>query len=473
MKKILILVISIMLLSCQSEDKTKTTTKVIPDPGTDTTTDPGTQLSQLNCIDNTSTGNSGDPNSIDLQILELIGGVSSVDTAMEGVVVQLDNDGVCIKSNAQGFITFGAVSNGEHDIHIFSPDGYGWVSIYNVAIGQFKTIDLMNVNTPAPAPKSYISLQGAVSNVIAGNNYSIYFITDTGEKYRGQKLDTTLNTITNYAVDFEFPLAEGSSVTGDIIALEYQNDSTTSESLLVDATTAILSSVALTTKAATGNYASNTANDISFRVNKHNNRSNLSIDNVIVPEQLKITNLAISGHNNSVQTLSKPNVDFFSFNDLTKVLAFPRIFTFINHFRFTDVHLSMRATLPNDDQNFWTYTNNYIKNAPAFTVTPQISRLPIIPDNQVGDLITWDAVNPNLTSLYLEIKYVENEIIKTPWYLSLDPKVTSITLPKIPNGITKVLSADINYEIRLNGTIGTDPSVSSEFFRVNSKTWKP
>ncbi len=465
MKKILIFVISILLLACNPEDKTTTNIKI----------DTDTQLSQLKCIDNISTGNSGNRNNIDLQILELIDGVSSIDTAMEGVVVQLDNDGICIKSNAEGFVTFSAVSNGEHDIHIFSPEGYGWISFYNITIGQFRKIDLRKINKVDTTPKSYISLQGAVSNVISGNKYSIFFITDTGKKYQGLKLNATLNTLNNYAVDFEFPLVAGSSVIGDLIAFEYKNDPATSESTLVDIATATLSSLTLTTKIATGSYSSNnTVNNLNFKSVKHNIRNKLSIDNIIVPEQLQITSLAINGHKvNTTETLLKPNIEFFSFNDLTKTLVFPRVFSFINHFRFNEFHLSILATSLNDDQKIWTYSNKYIKNGPAFTLTPQITRLPVISDNQVGNLITWDSVNQKLDTQEMWIGFLYNGTVKTSWTLILNPKATSLTLPKIPSGVTSVLRTDINYEIRLNGTIGADPSGYTESFSVNSKMWKP
>jgi len=119
MIKVVYFVFLFLLISCGSGDN-----NVAPAP-------------QVNCINNISTGNTRKPGNIDLQILDWSGDVSSVAKAMEGVVVQLDHDGVCVKSNSEGFVTFGALSNGEHDIHIFSPEGYLWRSIYNINIGRF------------------------------------------------------------------------------------------------------------------------------------------------------------------------------------------------------------------------------------------------------------------------------------------------------------------------------------------------
>ncbi|MFV1983434.1 MAG: hypothetical protein ACC657_07825 [Thiohalomonadales bacterium] len=114
MNKIVFFVISIFLISCGGGDN-----NVAPAP-------------QVNCINNISTGNPGTTDNIDMQILKWKDDLFSVGIPMEGVVVQLDNDGVCVKSNSEGFVTFSALSNGEHDIHIFSPEGYMWRSIYNL-----------------------------------------------------------------------------------------------------------------------------------------------------------------------------------------------------------------------------------------------------------------------------------------------------------------------------------------------------
>jgi hypothetical protein len=434
---------------------------------------------QVNCVDNIASSDRSNPDNIELQFLEFIDGTVSSSRAMEGVVVQLDHDGICVKSNSEGFVTFNALANGEHDIHIFSPKGYSWKSIYNIDTSAFYRFYLSKINNNFSNSTftSYLSLKGSVTNINLGNSYSISLITDKGIKIDGRKSGVTLNSINNCEVDFELSLPVGSVINGDIIAYEYQYDSNSKESVLVDTATVSLASLTISTNEKPANYESyNGINDITFNSfgNKPVTTDMLSINRVVLPELSHLTYIDIGGYKSSgIQSVSKPDVSFFSFNDFYENPVFPRMYLSVDPFNFTDVYLLMMATQSDNYDKLWIYSKKYTKNTSAITVTPLITRLPVIQENQVGNLITWDEAVSNLTSLYLWIGNVVKRNTRTYWNLTLGSNASSVRLPNIPNGVTSMLNTGINYELSLNGAVDNSSATKFESFRVNNKTWKP
>ncbi|MFV1983431.1 MAG: hypothetical protein ACC657_07810 [Thiohalomonadales bacterium] len=116
----------------------------------------------VNCINNNSSSPAVAQDSIRLEITAK---VIPNDVPKEGVVVQLDNNGVCVKSNSAGIVTFNAISNGEHDVHVFSPPGFQWQSIYSIQPGKIQRVRLSETvsKQKSVSRESYISFSSDIS----------------------------------------------------------------------------------------------------------------------------------------------------------------------------------------------------------------------------------------------------------------------------------------------------------------------
>jgi len=126
MKIIIILLVMMFLISCGGGDNTNNTGNT-----------------ELECSRSKwYADNPNVPNSIKFQILK-----NDSCTRMEGVVVQLDNNGKVLLTDKSGIIKFTNLT-GLHDIHVFSPTDYGWHSFYNINTdtGYNNLLNLPNFN---------------------------------------------------------------------------------------------------------------------------------------------------------------------------------------------------------------------------------------------------------------------------------------------------------------------------------------
>lgn len=439
MNKISIVIVSILLISCSNNNS-------------DTTT--------VNCIANDSSSAAVTQDSIRILLHK-----DSYGKPFEGVVVQLDDKDVCVKSNADGVATFNAVSSGSHDVHVFSPVGYNWYSEYGISGGTSLGVILSDYSTQTSPPvSSYISLEGTMTNHIAGNNITFVLFSNNGTVVA--QANSTIN-MNNYTLDFNINTPAGTQYTGDILVLEYHNNTTTGEYYLVDK--AVIPTSTFTTKANKGIYV--TKNVPVFNNLKPAVSNLLSFNSITIPSGHTVSGIYIENYVRQNESSANAYQELFSQYsnfDLTSPVIFKSYLPFTSPELF--FHLSTRQGSQNYNTT-WGSQKKYQKtNATNIVFAPQLN-IPVFPANQVGSQITWSTVNANISYQSLFISDLNFSASSRDWDIYINNNDSLLKLPEIPKNITPLLTKGTKYRVSLSGSINNTATRDRENYSVNSNTW--
>lgn len=426
-------------------------------------------LSSCGGGDNTTAEDSpSGPNTIQLELYKVPSDSSNV-THFENVTVRLDNNGEVQKSNVNGIVTFNGVSNGKHDVHIFSPEGYDWHSIYGISGSILKVVNLFQNTTVAqPSPQySYLSFQGSVQNFNPNNVYEVYFRSTAGHYYRGFSSNGILSGA-NYTVDINIREPQNTLLEGDLFILEYQVSSGVREQHLIDYKRIPVGEN--TTNATTGSYL---IVDITLSNPKPALTNLLLMNSIEVPVGLTLDYVFIANSSISSQVIDAYSFKLYDFINPDSSLSFPKIFTSYEIYNSSHLFFGISASMSLPYQTMsWRYDEIYVKDASVeHNISPQISALPDFLGNQNGDLVQWNSVPSDLERLRLDIRNSNTAGTVAYWELELEKNSTSVRLPVIPLDITPMLSVGTSYSLTLRGLTKLSGSTSSESYTIRYDGW--
>ncbi len=449
---IVLLVVALSLLSCR-----------------DSNTNSVSQNATVQCIDNISSSNSVNPNDIKIQVLKLTGYQPRVGTPLSNIIVQIDHDGVCVRSDADGYVTFTALSNGEHDIHVFPQNKYQRVSIYNVKIGEVVPVFLGKPNifndskTPVTGT-SYLSFSGVINYFDTNSRLKLAFYSDSIVR-KNIRISADPNTSTYTAV-IEFSVPPGTIISGQLLATEEKINTITNESYISDSTVIdIVNAKSTAQKNSYSNLPINLSNP------KLALSTLLSFDRIDLPIGFTARNIQINGGARfSNNTITNPMLTLYYVGGDKGVLPLditaPYDFLAYEPFGFTE--LSFRISAFNDVNTRdvrWHRSSRYPANAIGLTITPKIPTTPVFENNQNGEVLRWSGVAQPATDVVITI----NSTVPGSWNLYAGVNSTSLRLPKIPNGLTPMFFSGTQYDIYFFEAIINGDFL--EYYALNNLVW--
>ncbi len=382
--------------------------------------------------------------------------------------MQIDHDGVCVRSNAEGYVTFTALSNGEHDIHVFPQNKYQRVSIYNVKIGEVVPVFLGKPNifndskTPVTGT-SYLSFSGAINNFDTNSSLELAFYSDSIVR-KNISISADQNT-SAYTAVIEFSVPPGTIINGQLLVTEVKTTINTNESYISDTTTIDIVNAKST---AQKNLYSNLL--ISLSNPKPALSTLLSFDRIDLPIGFTARNIQINGGAGfSKNTIMNPMLTLYNVSGDKGVLPFDITaqHDFLAYESFGFSELSFRISAFNDVKTRdvrWLRSSSYPANATGLTITPKIPIAPIFANNQNGEVLRWSGVAKSATAVI-----TINSTGTGSWDLYADVNSTSLRLPKIPNGLTPMFFSRTQYDIYFYETIINGTFI--EYYALSNLVW--
>ncbi len=416
-----------------------------------------------------NTNNAVKPNSISLQILKLTSFEPRTGTPLKGVLVQLDHDGIVLKSNEQGYVTFDAISNGEHDVHAFPAD-YSWTSVYNIKVGELVPVYVgypyfYTTDQNPVTGISYLTFSGSITEKLPDTYLDFDFYINENES--GEITSKILNKNTagnSYSIDIEFLAPVGTTITGSLIAHERKNNGANNVDTIIDSD--IIQVSALNTNLNVGN--SITQNFVFSKIKP--TASNLvSFNNINIPTGLTISDLGINSASklgNNIPT--KSWVNYYILRNYKNTNGFnltdPNTFQSYDIFNVKDLIFFIDAnTNPPNINILWSYFSKYQKG--MSNINTKFISIPKIAKNQTGELLVWSDVDKNVNtgSILISTKYFKN------WRLWVDPKIGKLRLPEIPANVIPILTKGQNYRVQLFA--GISSGESAESYAISDDSW--
>ncbi len=434
MKNLFLLFVLVTLISCSAENNTANTVNFI------------------NC--DTSALVSGSPNANEIVVT-----VSSNRRALVNAVVQLDDSGLCLKTDANGKVLFTNVSSGAHDIHIFGPPSFDWHSIYNIdaALGITENVSLYNrsqliVSNPlSPLYSSYINLKGSVATKTVGNEVFLFILFDKTSSSVQKEAVVFPIQMTNYNLQYGFTnefltnaaIPIGTPVTAEIWAFEYKKNILTGERILIDT---VKSTLSLNT---TSNNAIASVHDINFIQQPTTTPVELLKFGSLVaaPTGLTITDIHLFFSSSSAKMFNGINIPLFSAeqNELMIKSSYSANIPQLLVNELKAINFSISASDVNGTT--WLFESSGITVASNVDVRPQ--EIPIITVFSFSSgLISWSSTAKIPTRREI---FIDDTTKFTPkWRIKINGDnntLNSITLPSLPLGLTPILAKDKEYDI--------------------------
>ncbi len=440
MKNLFLFFALITLISCTAENNT------------------ANPINFINC--DTSALVSGSPNANEIVVT-----VSSNRRALVNAVVQLDDSGLCLKTDANGRVLFTNVSSGAHDIHVFGLSGFDWQSIYNInaALGVTENVSLFNrsqliVSDPKPLYNSYINLTGSITTKTPGNEVFLFVLFDKSSlliKEKSSVLLTQFNLQYGFLNDFPTndAIPVGTPVTVDLWAFEYTKNSL-GETVLIDAVQSTLS-LDTTSESAIANVQ-----DVTF-----NSQSLLPVEvelltfggnttTVAAPTGLTMTDISLSSSDNTFNSIPLLLAEQ---NDLAINSSYSITIPQLLADKLTAIKFSIRASVSNaQGRTTWLFGTGGIAVAANVNVTPQPTPILTVSGFSNG-LFSWSSATKIPESRRIIINH---NLQSTPeWLIKIkgdSNTVNSITLPSLPEGLAPILVKGKRYETLFRSTFYYD-----------------
>ncbi len=455
MKKIFLYFSLVLLISCTAENNT-----AIP-------------VNFINC--DTSALVSGSPNANEIVVT-----VSSNRRALANAVVQLDDSGLCLKTDENGKVLFTNVSNGAHDIHIFGPPGFNWHSIYNInaASGVTENVSLvkrsqLTVNKPKPLYNSYINLTGSITTKTPGNEVVIFVFFDKSSsliKENSSVLATQFNLQYGFLNDFPTnnAIPVGTPVTADLRVFEYTKNNF-GETVLIDA---VQSTLSLETTAE--NVAANVQNvtfnsQPLFPVEVELLTFGDNTTTLAAPTGLMITEIHLSSTLSSDNTFNSISLLSAAQNDLVIKPFYSVTIPQLLANKLAAVNLSIHASVSNaQERTTWLFGSGGIAVAANVNVIPQPTPILTV-SNFSNGIFSWSSATKIPRSRSIIIDY--NSQLTPQWLIKIkgdSNTVNSITLPSLPEGLESILVKGQEYNIVFSSSFDYDNNNNpvKELFRT-------
>ncbi len=446
------------LLSCSAENSTGTTAAV--------------------CATSKSAAANANatPNSITLRLSNYV-----TKTAMPNVVVQLDDNGLCLLSNASGEIFFSDLTTVTHDIHIMPPVGYDWESIYNIDASQGVTKALSLINRQGPKrqvlkPKpitSYVIFSGVINNTpgtpSSNSIFAVNLVTDNNGPFLNQYVKANTLKSPSYKLEYGFNLPVGSTLKSNFWAFEYQETINATSSVLVNAINKKFPALKTT---------ADKTNPIIYNLNftPVTPTELVQFNSVTAPTGLSLTSLHLSADVNfATQTDPFSMGISLHYENQTNLIAKPRYSAFVPPgLAMPDIYVSLSA---NDRPNFratWLFRKTIVRSSKNISVGSGIIPIPDFYPNPNIDNIAWTASNKLPLSRTLNISTKSED--KPSWDIRIEGDRNSIKLPQIPTGVTPFFIDSEQYRLRLGSKyVYDDPDYVGktvvELFR-NRSEWQ-
>ncbi|VAW98189.1 hypothetical protein MNBD_GAMMA22-1203 [hydrothermal vent metagenome] len=395
---------------------------------------------------------------------EIVVEVSSSRKAMANVVVQLDNNGVCLKTDVNGKVLFSNLSAGTHDVHVFGPPGFDWSSVYNIdatelAVDTERVINIsifdrkpsIGGGSPKPVFNSYINLKGAITTK-APENEVFYFVTFDKTNSNIEKERISFPTLTkNYVLQYgflnDFPsntsIPIGTQVQAEIWAFEYSKNVLTGESVLINA---VKSSLSLNT---TSNTADASVHDINLTQQSASTPMELVTfgNQVVVPTGFAITRISIFSGSPSNPVLENKSIPLMLVkqNDLAIKPSYSVNIPQLLVDQYTAISFTVNAS--NASGATWQFGTGGIPVATNVDVSTQ--QEPIINVSNFPDgIISWSSAATIPLSRSIIIEALTE--FTPQWSIKIkgdSNTVNSISLPSLPDGLNPILTIGDEYGI--------------------------
>jgi len=456
MTKILTIAISVLLISCSSDNNTTP----VPEGG-------GVSLS--NCPTNSSYDANVQPGNIQLTVID-----RTTYLVIKDVKVQLGNNGKCIKTDENGHVKFSKLSAGTYDIHIFGPIGMRWQSYYNIPVSGTEGIQLQDSvlykNNPASpvAPEYPTNSYNYYGGVITGTNplnTSNHLYLSDQESFRCDsvisggsggipqtyKAKCYISSVINTPVENEFWFFES------------KRDPVSNDLSLINA----YSTKKFNTKTVSEKNSSSivrVTNNIPFSSAVNATTLLMSFDSFNLPTGFVLKRLEVHGdikpYVASVGLKPIPS-RFYDFNRvelyakmLDNLVANPSFSSYVPLlFNFTDTELTVETKSGGTNDYAWSLKSRYPLNSTGLSFTPKLSPSPSLNNDQQGGVITWNS-NTALTKQSIELsnsstKNTGDETVT--WNVEIFGNTNTITLPVIPKHVTPIFTEGTLYSISLSG----------------------
>ncbi len=412
----------------------------------------------VSCTDNTTTASVNCPinstsnpqitdNSIQVTVI-------SGDTSLpfEGAVVQLDNNGPCLLTDKNGFVRFDGLSFAKHDVHLFGGLEYRWVSEYYVDALSGNSLNLYlyrNSRSQVPETRniSYVNLGGSISNAAVDSNIRFSYASEPRGLY--SQFSSINNNSASYNYTSVFEADVNTSISNELWIFESARNSN-SDDVLVDAF--LIPKFTATTTVETG--AVNTNNVIlQDTFVKPIQSTLLGINNIAFPVGFTANALFIVGNFRSTDfpTRTHDVVLFSHVNSPSNpIILTPNsiIKAYIASFNFVNFYFFISAA--NSNSSSWDYTTNkFLVGDKNISISSKIPNIPLIPPNQQGRIISWDAVDNIVKRQSLHISNRDRSF--SGWNIRINGNSNSITLPELPNGLSAILNSGVTYNLHLSG----------------------
>ncbi len=410
-----------------------------------------------------------DPDKIHIKIVKSTGSYSVDGPALEGVVVQLDYDGENRISDKDGIVTFSVNDFLEHDIHVFGQNGYNWRSIYNAKRGVLNKFQLSHRDdVTKPTTASYLSFKLNIPNIAANSSYEFYFYdTENKQRYKENDFIQHIRSGNNIDVDFSIDMPVGKSITGELIVMEYQQDA--NEKILIDS--AIMPKNTYLTK----NFQDTTFNSQTIdllKLNKLAQTTAMTFNSIKVPTGLASVNLRLyrASSTNDLRLKLAPTL-FVTDQIQTAERTISAYSSF--DYEYVSYHISgiIKLPLTKNNANILWQKSGFSARYSVINFIPKITVFPDFQENQPGDTLSWNFADNNLTRQQLTIQEVQTTSgQKISWWgILLSPNATMVRLPKIPAGITPLLTVNTEYSVTINGI--ADLPNGYESFDITGLKW--
>lgn len=415
-----------------------------------------------------------DPSAIHIKIVKSTGNFKFDGPPLEGVLIQLDHNGISVRTDKKGIAKFNITDAIEHDIHVFGENGFEWNSIYNVKKGILNKIQLLNQDDIAPLPQdqqlqqtSYVAFSGTISDYNPSNTYLFIFYNNlTGEQYQGK----TIKANNNFQVTFTFNVPANTEATGKLLVLEtqYNIDTTTGllrEAILVDSEKIPLNTYI--TSATKDNYLSQDI-VLSNAANKPLQTDIITINKMSIPTGFTSSSIYLD-QEYDINSVSDLNPRLFLNNTSIKNVLFPKTFQSHTPYDYSMVSyyiFSEKITLNSILQ--WNISGEVSRYA-SINIAPNITVFPNFPNKQTGSSINWNSIANNLSHLNLVIRDIVFTAQSPTWNIRLPTNATTIQLPIIPTEIKPILTNNKNYLIVLDGGIKNNNII--EHFKIRYEGW--
>lgn len=342
-----------------------------------------------------------------------------------GEIVQLDNNTTgTLTTDIYGKAVFTGIAPGPHDVHVFDP--FSWQSVYQVD-SDFVPINGTRFTAGA---YSYVGLSGSLSNFnLQADPYQqldLMLLTPAGQAEQGF-IVAHLTGGGTYSATLILPgVAVGSTITGDLYAMETSVPNGDNSSITTIDGVLVAANVTFTTVDAATAGASPVVQNIAMNAVKPAANVQTTIASLIPPAGLSANMVALKGSIFGSALLAGA------------VITRPSLTPPFDLAYYDPINPGSSLVFANDVANNWGYLSR-ISNCPTLNIQSVFRSAPVIAANQAGPTI---AVTPATASAPLSGTQLRIQATTggKRWDIYVPPTLSSITLPTIPAGITPILN---------------------------------